>query len=276
MAALRSISSVKTITPALRMFRSSCPRNEKGTRTNLLCIILVRYQSIFPLRASDLWGSRSFHSTSECEPGFDYDSYWVRRGRAEPQPRYKIFSEWCPDGSSVLDLGCGDGALLEYLIKQKRIRALGVDVSAVACRKARERGIDVIVADVARALCLRTGSFDVAICSEVLEHLAQPEQLLHALRQAAKKVYVSIPNIAYYPHRLRLLFGRFPIQYAFHPAEHLRYWSVSDFEDFVKKLGYDVKRMEPSNGFPLLYKLSPNLFANQVCFELTPGALENS
>lgn len=123
-------------------------------------------------------------------------------------------------------LRCGDWALLEHLIEEKSVRAVGIYISSVACRKARQRGFDVIVADITKGFCVRKGLFDVAVCSEVLEHTVGSERILEALKKAAGKMYVSIPNIAYYPHRLRLLSGNSFVQYAFHPAEHLRFWSV--------------------------------------------------
>ena len=145
--------------------------------------------------------------------------------------------------------------MLERPINEKSIRAVGIYISGVACRKARQRGLDIIVADIKKGFCLRKGLFDVAVCSEVLEHTVEPERILEALKKAARKVYVSIPNIAYYPHRLRLPSGNCPVQYVFHPAEHLRFWSVSDFTGFVRKFDYNVERVKPSNGFPLLYRL---------------------
>jgi len=195
----------------------------------------------------------------------DYDHYWRVRGFHTFQPRYRIMAEVIEPGSTVLDIGCGEGLLLEYLTETRRISGCGVDIAPEAVRLARVRGVEAEVADILHWEIKQ--EYDYIILSEVLEHLANPEEVIAKVRERFRKaLLVSIPNIGYYKHRLRLLLGRFPLQWEWHPAEHLRFWTVIDFVEWVGQLGLEVVDVRSSNGFPLLRRYLPNLFGNQVVF----------
>ena len=102
---------------------------------------------------------------------------------------------------------------------------------------------------------------DYIILSEILEHLVLPEKLLNKVRNSAPYLLISIPNSAFYKHRISLLFGRFFKQWAVHPAEHLRYWSHRDFLEWLEALDLKVIKYKASNGRPW-----PNLLGNQICY----------
>jgi methionine biosynthesis protein MetW len=168
-------------------------------------------------------------------------------------------------GSTVLDVGCGEGLLLEYLTKNRAIKGYGVDISHEAAKLAETRGIVIKVTDILAWEIEE--KYDYIILSEVIEHLANSEQVIVKLSKHFRKaMIVSVPNIGYYQHRLRLLFGRFPIQWNWHPSEHLRFWTVVDFKAWIQELGLAVVKVESSNGLPLLHRYLPNLFGNQVVF----------
>ncbi len=201
----------------------------------------------------------------------DYDHYWRARGFHTFQPRYRIMAEVIEPGSTVLDIGCGEGLLLEYLTETKGISGCGVDIAPEAVRLAGARGVKKVeVADILHWEIEQ--EYDYIILSEILEHLANPEEVIakvcHRFRKA---LLVSIPNIGYYRHRLRLLFGRFPIQWEWHPGEHLRFWTVVDFVQWISELGLEVVDVQSSNGFPVLHRHFPNLFGNQVVFVIQPS-----
>lgn len=200
----------------------------------------------------------------------DYDQYWRMRGSHTFQPRYQIIVEIVEFGSTVLDIGCGEGLLLQYLTETKGICGYGVDISREAVRLARARGVKAEAADI---LQLRIDqAYDYIILSEVLEHLANPEEVIIKVRGRFRKaLLISVPNIGYYQHRLRLLFGRFPLQWRWHPGEHLRFWTVIDFVEWIGELGLEVSGVRSSNGFPFLHRYLPNLFGNQVVFIIYPS-----
>ena len=200
-----------------------------------------------------------------------YEKYWNARAKSSHRPRHNIFSEWIESNSSVLDVGCGDGAFLNFLKGQKRgINLIGVDISEQALSVSKERGFEVIQADVSNPLPFKDKFFDYLVCSEVLEHIANSEDLLKEMRRISRKgVLVSIPNIALWKHRCRLFFfGSFPIQWLLEPREHIRFFSIKDFIKTARFLGFTVRIVKVSTGTRILKYLWPNLFADQVCFYL--------
>ena len=200
-----------------------------------------------------------------------YEQYWQRRGVSGHRPRHDIFARWIPDGSSVIDVGCGDGAFLEYLKKNKKgIAAVGLDISEEGVRLAQTRGIDAAVGDATKPLPFPDKSFDYAVSSELLEHIPTTEFALREMGRVARRaVLVSIPNIALWKQRARLFFaGRFPKQWVSEPQEHVRFFSVRDFKELARAEGFAVKESVVSSGTRGLKRLWPNLFGDQVCFRL--------
>jgi len=205
----------------------------------------------------------------------DYDRYWeLRREGDETTLRARdiIISNRIESHSSILDIGCGTGRLLAHLAGSKQnVELFGLDVAPRAIEIARAKGLNCQVADVMSPEFNLERDYDYIVVSEVLEHLHNPEVLLLKLRGRYRKtLFVTIPNVGYYPHRLRLLFGSFPVQTVWHPAEHLRYWTIRDFEQWLQDLGFRANEVRASNGFPRLAKWWPNLLGNQVIFVLHP------
>ncbi|MBA7510561.1 hypothetical protein ES705_02546 [subsurface metagenome] len=204
-----------------------------------------------------------------CLEQMDYDSYWNKRNVSTILPRYKIFADLINRKSKVLDIECGDGTCLWYLKAEKDIEGEGLDISREAVTRCVKKGIRVNIADVSSSTFKIDKKYDYIIISEVLEHIAYLEDLMRKVKGHFNKlVLVSIPNIGYYKHRIRMMFGRFPIKWAFHPAEHLRFWTVKDFIWWAKEIGFEVIDIRPYNGVPFVYKLMPNLFCHQIVFFL--------
>lgn len=197
----------------------------------------------------------------------DYDRYHLLRGYVGIRHRFHIFKDLIENGASVLDIGCGDGTLLKYLSENKKIRGYGIDISSTAIEETKKKGFEAKIGDITSSKFNIEGIFDYIILSEVIEHIPRPEDLLLKLRGHFKKfILVSFPNIAYYPYRLRLLLGRFPIQWAYHPGEHLRFWSIPDFKSWVESLNFYVEKFYVSEGFPYLANLFPNLLGHDIVF----------
>ncbi len=198
-----------------------------------------------------------------------YNNYWAQ-GKSDHKYRYGIFRSWIESGSSVLDIGCGDGYLAELIAKNKKCDVVCLDVSEVALKRAAERGLKTICASVEDKLPFGDSSFDYVIATEVLEHVASTEEVLLEMARVGKKyILVSIPNIAFWKYRLDLLGGKFPKQWVAHPMEHLRYWSVGDFTKMLKDLNFEIEEIKAGSGRRYLRDLWPNLFAEQVCFKLS-------
>jgi methionine biosynthesis protein MetW len=176
-------------------------------------------------------------------------------------------------GASVLDVGCGDGAILQYLIEHRAVDAHGIDISDRAVIHCRAQGLDVQLANVTQPEALATlAEYDYIILSEIIEHIPTPENLLDGLRSHVRQAFIiSVPNTGYIWHRLRLLLGRFPLQWLAHPGEHLRFWTRADFLWWANWLGYRVQAAIPYQGTPGLKHLWPNLFASGMVFVLEPA-----
>jgi methionine biosynthesis protein MetW len=183
-------------------------------------------------------------------------------------------------GDRVLDLGVGDGALLKYMIEAKGIEGYGLDVSTKAVEFSQQQGLNVALADINQPINEvieqhygKNAAFDYVILSEIIEHLPDPEMLLNRLRPYIRKGFIiSIPNTGFHQHRLRLMFGRFPLQWVVTPGEHLRFWTRADFHWWARQLGFAIVREVAYEGTPLLKRVLPGLFAAAFVYVLKPAA----
>jgi methionine biosynthesis protein MetW len=207
----------------------------------------------------------------------DYDIYWDNKAQtglgklsAWRLKRAQVFTSVVSEGDSVLDLGVGDGALLRYMIDQKHIIAYGLDISPKAVEFCRAQGLNVDLADINRPVAeMLTQPFDYIILSEIIEHLPDPESLLNSLRPFVRKgIIVSIPNTGFHQHRLRLLLGKFPLQWVVTPGEHLRFWTRADFHWWARQLKFQIVREVPYEGTRWLKEIWPGLFAAAFVYVL--------
>lgn len=213
----------------------------------------------------------------------DPDLYWESKGRRTPEQlsawrlkRARALVRLVADGDRVLDLGTGDGALLRYLLNHRQVEARGIDIAPEAVAFCRAQGLDVSLGDIRRPVNEYLNEpVDYIILSEIVEHLPNPEALLQELRPWVRKGFLlSIPNTGYYQHRLRLLLGRFPLQWVVTPGEHLRFWTRADFHWWVRQLGLEIQREVPYEGAPIWKNLWPGLFAAAFVFVLSEPADE--
>ncbi|MDX6438025.1 MAG: hypothetical protein QOF45_608 [Gaiellaceae bacterium] len=198
-----------------------------------------------------------------------YDEYWEWRGRLTViHRRWEIARDLIPDGSTVLDVGCGSGQFLAVL-KERRPNCIvqGVDASPRAVEMAQSEGMDASVLDLETTDI--PGSFDYVTCLEVIEHIAHAEAALHRLMNATgKQAIVSVPNVGFIGCRVRLaVFGRFPTTCCvFHVREHLRFWTVRDFREWVEHCGYRLVGQHPQHGVWMLCRRFPALFASGMVY----------
>lgn len=210
---------------------------------------------------------------------FDYEGYWERLSQENVPPmcpfKLKLIEEIIDQGSSVLDIGCGDGTLLHHLRKTKGIEAHGIETSEKAIELARGKAIEVEKADITQGEFQLTETYDYIILSEVLEHLPNPEELMSKLRgKFSKYLILTIPNTGFVTERLRLLLGRFPKQWVLHPSEHLRFWTVTDFIFWCQQLGFRVESyyglLDEFYDIKIkLWKYYPKLFSRFILYRVT-------
>ncbi len=198
-----------------------------------------------------------------------YNKYWSDRKESGNRHRYSVFSSWIKNGAKVLDIGAGDGYLGKLIKDNKNAQVVCLDISEVALTRAKEKGLETVVGDLEKELPFEPKSFDYVIATEIIEHISFSEELLMEMSRVAREyILVSIPNSAHWTYRIQLLFGAFPRQWAFHPREHLRFWSIGDFKKTLSGVGLHAEEIRAGSGRRYLRDWLPNLFALQVCFKI--------
>ena len=126
---------------------------------------------------------------------------------------FKVIASLLPDNTMVLDVGCGDGSLMDLLIKEKNIKARGLEIDKENVKKCISKGLSVIEGNAETELHqFPDQSFDFAVLSQTLQAFYSPENVLKDLLRIGKSVIVSIPNFGYWKVRTSLLaFGSMPV-----------------------------------------------------------------
>jgi methionine biosynthesis protein MetW len=199
------------------------------------------------------------------------------------RPDLGVTASLVPAGSRVLDLGCGDGALLSYLVSGKRCEGQGVEVSTEAFHAAIARGIPVVQADIDEGLPdFSDGSFDVVVLSQTLQSVYRPAVVMREVMRVGKLGIVSFPNFGHWQVRAKLaLGGRMPetraLPHAWYDTPNIRHCTIRDFENLVAAEGpwlirdrrfLDVYGRAASG----VTTRRPNLLAAGAVYALTDGS----
>ena len=189
---------------------------------------------------------------------------------------FKI-NDWISRDSKVLDLGCGDGSLLNDLRKEKSTSGLGIEIDAEKIKSCLKKGISVIEQDIDSGLeNFGNQSFDYVVMSQSIQALKKPEVALEEIVRIGKECIVSIPNFANIKCRLQLFFkGQMPVSSAlphdWYSTPNLHLCSLEDFEKLCKKSNIKIieRKLSKINGEEsILMKLLPNLFSEVALYKL--------
>ena len=153
---------------------------------------------------------------------------------------FKIISELIETNTRVLDVGCGDGTLMEFLIDNKKIDIRGIEISKNNVQKCIGKGLTVIEGDAEKDLSqFPDASFDFVILSQTLQAFLNPEKVISELLRVGKKAIVTIPNFGYWKVRLHLLMkGTMPITRTlpdeWYNTPNLHMCTIKDFFSFCE------------------------------------------
>ena len=169
---------------------------------------------------------------------------------------YPIIVDWIEKGSTVIDLGCGDGTLLQML-KEKGVAGFGIEKDKKLVETCTDKGLSVKEGLIDEAQYSCHNEFDYAICNVTLQMVENPIMLLAEMFRISENQIISFPNFAKWQNRLELLFkGRMPrwmlCGYDWFDTGHIHQLSIKDFELYVKNRTIFKKHFMPNRIFPNL------------------------
>lgn len=217
----------------------------------------------------------------------DYDAYWREKrgslalGKAKTlsdnermRADYVISKIGKANPISIGDIASGPGVIFAYLKERLRLTEyIGYESSDYALEVGASlgmRGVKFDINDWNEFSKIRPADYYLLL--EILEHIPNSERVLATLyRKANKGVFFSFPNSGNFLYRLRLLFGKMPMQWIKFPNEHLRFWTATDLKWWLKALGYNNYEIHYYRGVPRLQRMWPSLFAGSFVVYLKKG-----
>jgi methionine biosynthesis protein MetW len=201
--------------------------------------------------------------------------------QSEASLDYRVIVEWIEEGSSVLDLGCGQGELLDLLVREKRVRAQGIEISEQAIYQCVARGLSVFHEDIDEGLSgYRDKAFDYVVLNQSLQQVKKPDIVVKEALRVGRRVIIGFPNFAHYSARCQIFFrGRTPITpslpYEWHDTPNLHFLSISDFIEFCGRRGIRIVN-SVFIGKRRTIRFLPNLFALIGIFLISNGEGETA
>ena len=162
-------------------------------------------------------------------------------GRMSNSTRYRTdfdaIASWITPNAQVLDLGCGDGALMQHLETKKNVRGYGVEIDDNKVLSSAENGINVLQMDLESGLAnFDTRSFDFVILSLTLQAVRNTELVVEEMLRIGNQGIVTFPNFGFWLHRFQILFGRMPVSkelpYEWYNTPNVHLFTIKEFELF--------------------------------------------
>jgi methionine biosynthesis protein MetW len=187
----------------------------------------------------------------------------------------ELIADLVPEGSRVLDLGCGTGELLAHLRDKRQCTGYGIEIDDANVLACTQKGVDVIQLNLEDGLAVfEDQSFDVVLQLDTLQHLRNTERMLKETARVGRVGIVSFPNFAHWPNRLQIAAGRMPVTrvlpYQWYDTPNIRVGTFKDFEVLARKNGL---RVQESFGIQdgRAVRTLPNLRASVAVFKFDRG-----
>ena len=188
---------------------------------------------------------------------------------------YRAILNWIRHGSSVLDLGCGNGTLLDLIVREKNVKAQGIEIDERSIHQCVVRGLSVFHEDIDRGLSdYSDRSFDYVVLNQTFQQVKLPDIVLQEALRVGRKVIVGFPNFAHYQARFQIFFqGKTPVTpslpYEWYDTPNLHFLSISDFIVYCRRREITIEDSSfmGKNG---IIKIFPNLFALVAIFLISP------
>jgi methionine biosynthesis protein MetW len=192
---------------------------------------------------------------------------------------YDLVIEEVPEKSKVLDLGCGDGVLLEMLQEQKKVKGYGVEISEEGVSLCLEKGLYCYQADIDEGLTdYRKNSFDYVILNQTIQNTKRPDYVIKEVLRIGKKVIISFPNFGFVQTRLHLLLkGTMPVNellpFQWYDSPNIHLLTIKDMKNMSGEFEFKILKechFNPdSNKKSKIIKLNPNFLARYGFFIIT-------
>ncbi len=159
---------------------------------------------------------------------------------------FDVIAGWVQPGERVLDLGCGNGALLRQLIDTRGACGYGVEIEDAKVLAAIQNGINVLQSDLEGGLAIFTDdAFDHVVLSRTLQTVRNTQAILLDMLRVGREAVVSFPNFGYWKNRMAVMAGRMPVSedlpYAWYDTPNMRFFTMLDFEDLCQQLGLVIR-----------------------------------
>jgi methionine biosynthesis protein MetW len=196
------------------------------------------------------------------------------------RPDLQVIAQLIAPAARVLDVGCGDGALLKWLRDEKQVDGRGIEINQADVNRAIGSGIPVIQGDVDADLPhYPDAAYDYVILSQTLQAMKNPQSVLLDLVRIGKKAVVSVPNFGHWKNRLYLaVHGRMPVtktlSYQWYDTPNIHFCTITDFVVLVERLGITIESrvVVDSAGYKVKFTgrgFTANLFGEQGVFLLS-------
>lgn len=180
------------------------------------------------------------------------------------RPDLQAIADMVEHGSSLLDIGCGEGELLSWLLHHKKVSGRGIELSQSGVNRSIARGLSVIQGDADTDLQYYPDqAYDYAVLGQTIQTLRQPQEVLKQLVRIARHAIVSVPNFGHWKNRLYLtLMGRMPVtktlSYQWYDTPNIHFCTITDFVNLCESMNMVIeKRLYVTN------QGVPNYFNNR-------------